>query len=96
MKHISISGFKEVLQAEKNNDSIDFIKVCEPAEYKEKHICLIEFESVPVLQVKLDIVFFMPVSTLQAICIIGQQIRGDTNRVVFLNLNLQHASCFKV
>lgn len=38
MKHISISGFKEVLQAEKNNDSIDFINVCEPAEYKEKHI----------------------------------------------------------
>ena len=38
MKHITIQAFKEVLQAEKNNDSIDFINVCEPAEYKEKHI----------------------------------------------------------
>lgn len=38
MKHISIDAFKQVLDAEKNNDSIDFINVCEPAEYKEKHI----------------------------------------------------------
>jgi len=38
MKHISVEAFKQVLEAEKNNDSIDFINVCEPAEYKEKHI----------------------------------------------------------
>jgi len=38
MKHISVDAFKQVLQAEKNNNSIDFINVCEPAEYKEKHI----------------------------------------------------------
>jgi rhodanese-related sulfurtransferase len=38
MKHISIAAFKEVLEAEKNNDSVDFINVCDPAEYKEKHI----------------------------------------------------------
>jgi len=38
MKHISVDVFKQVLEAEKNNDSIDFINVCEPAEYKEKHI----------------------------------------------------------
>jgi rhodanese-related sulfurtransferase len=38
MKHISIDAFKQVLEAEKNNDSIDFINVCEAAEYKEKHI----------------------------------------------------------
>ena len=38
MKHISVDAFKQVLEAEKNNDSIDFINVCEPAEYKEKHI----------------------------------------------------------
>lgn len=38
MKHISIAAFKQVLQAEQNNSSIDFINVCEPAEYKEKHI----------------------------------------------------------
>jgi len=38
MKHITVEAFKEVLEAEKNNDSVDFINVCEPAEYKEKHI----------------------------------------------------------
>lgn len=38
MKHISVDAFKQVLTAEKSNDSIDFINVCEPAEYKEKHI----------------------------------------------------------
>lgn len=38
MKHITVDSFKEVLEAERNNDSIDFINVCEPAEYKEKHI----------------------------------------------------------
>lgn len=38
MKHISVDAFKQVLEAEQNNDSIDFINVCEPAEYKEKHI----------------------------------------------------------
>lgn len=38
MKHISPSAFNEVLQAEKNNSTIDFINVCTSAEYKEKHI----------------------------------------------------------
>ncbi|MGK2848478.1 MAG: rhodanese-like domain-containing protein [Minisyncoccota bacterium] len=38
MKHISTDTFKEVLNAEKENSSIDFINVCTPAEYKEKHI----------------------------------------------------------
>ncbi len=38
MKHITIHSFKEVLQAEKNNSSVDFINVCTPTEYKEKHI----------------------------------------------------------
>lgn len=38
MKHISVDAFKQVLETEQNNDSVDFINVCEPAEYKEKHI----------------------------------------------------------
>ncbi len=38
MKHISISAFKEVLNAEKNNPTVDFINVCTTAEYREKHI----------------------------------------------------------
>jgi len=38
MKHISVAAFKEVIDAEKNNPSVDFINVCTPEEYKEKHI----------------------------------------------------------
>lgn len=38
MKHISIPAFKEVLFTEKDNPTVDFINVCTPAEYKEKHI----------------------------------------------------------
>lgn len=38
MKHISISAFKEVIESEANNSTVDFINVCTPAEYKEKHI----------------------------------------------------------
>ncbi len=38
MKHISAAAFKEVLSAEHSNSSVDFINVCTPAEYKEKHI----------------------------------------------------------
>jgi len=38
MKHISVPAFKEVIQSESNNPTVDFINVCTPAEYKEKHI----------------------------------------------------------
>jgi rhodanese-related sulfurtransferase len=38
MKHISIDSFKEVLDSEAHNDTVDFINVCTPAEYNERHI----------------------------------------------------------
>lgn len=38
MKNISVGAFKEVIAAEGDNDSIDFINVCTPAEFKEKYI----------------------------------------------------------
>lgn len=38
MKHVTAHTFKEVVEAEKGNASVDFINVCTPAEYKEKHI----------------------------------------------------------
>jgi rhodanese-related sulfurtransferase len=38
MKHISVSSFKEVIDVEKANPSVDFINVCTPDEYREKHI----------------------------------------------------------
>lgn len=38
MKHISAQAFKEVIAAEGSNSTVDFINVCTPAEYNEKHI----------------------------------------------------------
>jgi rhodanese-related sulfurtransferase len=38
MKHININTFKEVIDSESSNETVDFINVCTPAEYKEKHI----------------------------------------------------------
>lgn len=38
MKHISVHSFKEVVDTEHNNPTVDFINVCSPAEYAEKHI----------------------------------------------------------
>lgn len=38
MKHISVQSFQEVIDAERNNPSVDFINVCTPAEYAEQHI----------------------------------------------------------
>jgi rhodanese-related sulfurtransferase len=38
MKHININTFKEVIESESNNETVDFINVCTPAEFKEKHI----------------------------------------------------------
>ena len=38
MKQVSVEAFKEVVAAENSNSSVDFINVCTPAEYKEKHI----------------------------------------------------------
>lgn len=38
MKQISVQSFQEVVRAEGRNPTVDFINVCTPAEYKEKHI----------------------------------------------------------
>lgn len=38
MKHISVSTFRHILEAEKTNSAIAFINVCTPDEYAAKHI----------------------------------------------------------
>jgi len=38
MKHISVTSFKEVVESEKSNPTVDFINVCTPVEFNEKHI----------------------------------------------------------
>lgn len=38
MTTISVSLFKKILETERDNSTIDFINVCTPVEYAEKHI----------------------------------------------------------
>lgn len=54
MKHISISGFKEVIESEASNQTVDFINVCTPAEYKEKHIKGVRSVPLDTLHTKVD------------------------------------------
>ena len=37
-KHITPAAFAEVIAAERDNPTVDFVNVCTPAEYQEKHI----------------------------------------------------------
>jgi len=38
MREISVEEFKNIIETEKNNKEVDFINVCTPTEYAEKHI----------------------------------------------------------
>lgn len=54
MKHISVQTFKEVVESEANNSTVDFINVCTPAEYKEKHIKGVRSVPLDTLHTKVD------------------------------------------
>jgi len=71
MKHISVSSFKEVVNAEKNNPSVDFINVCTPAEYKEKHIRGVR--SVPLDEIEKHIQEFSDKRTIYVHCRSGRR-----------------------
>lgn len=71
MKHISVSSFKEVIDAEKNNSSVDFINVCTPAEYKEKHINGVR--SVPLDEIERHVQEFKDKKTIYVHCRSGRR-----------------------
>tara|TARA_B100000745_G_scaffold295494_1_gene239640 strand:+ start:1552 stop:2073 length:522 start_codon:yes stop_codon:yes gene_type:complete len=71
MKHISVESFKEVVQVEANNTSVDFINVCTPAEYKEKHIHGVR--SVPLDEIDSHIDEFQGKKTIYVHCLSGKR-----------------------
>lgn len=71
MKHISVSSFKEVIDAERNNSSVDFINVCTPAEYKEKHISGVR--SVPLDDIERHVQEFKDKKTIYVHCRSGRR-----------------------
>ena len=71
IKHISVQSFKEVVEAEKNNPSVDFINVCTPVEYKEKHIAGVR--SVPLDEIKNHAGEFSDKTTIYVHCRSGNR-----------------------
>lgn len=71
MKHISVSSFKEVIDAEKNNPSVAFINVCTPAEYKEKHISGVR--SVPLDEIERHVQELQDKKTIYVHCRSGRR-----------------------
>ncbi len=73
MKHINISTFKKILEVEGSNDSIDFINVCTPVEYSEKHISGVR--SVPLDELPKHLKEFQSKKTIYIHCRSGK--RGE-------------------
>lgn len=71
MKHISVSSFREVIDAEKDNSSVDFINVCTPDEYKEKHIAGVR--SVPLDEIERHLAEFKDKKTIYVHCRSGRR-----------------------
>lgn len=71
MKHIHVSSFREVIEAEKSNPSIDFINVCTPAEYAEKHISGVR--SVPLDELERHVGEFENKKTIYVHCRSGRR-----------------------
>lgn len=71
MKHISTSAFKEVVDTESGNSSIDFINVCTPSEYKEKHIAGVR--SVPLDEIEKHLSEFEGKKTIYVHCRSGRR-----------------------
>lgn len=84
MKQISIGAFKEVLNAERANPSVDFINVCTPAEYKEKHIQGVR--SVPLDEIESRIAEFENKRTIYIHCRSGRRGRTAVEKLAALGV----------
>jgi rhodanese-related sulfurtransferase len=73
MKQISVDAFKQVIGTEAHNPSIDFINVCTPAEYAEKHIQGVR--SVPLDEVAAHVQEFQGKQTIYVHCRSGARSR---------------------
>ena len=71
MKHVTVNAFKEIINTEQNNPSVDFINVCTPAEYKEKHIRGVR--SVPLDDIEKRVSEFSDKKTIYVHCRSGRR-----------------------
>lgn len=71
MTEITTDAFKEVIGAEKHNSSVDFINVCTPAEYNEKHIAGVR--NVPLDEIERRVKEFSGKKTIYVHCRSGNR-----------------------
>lgn len=87
MKHISIPAFKEVIESETNNPTVDFINVCTPAEYKEKHIKGVR--SVPLDTLPMQVAEFNQKETIYIHCRSGNRGRQAIEKLQTLGVTAE-------
>lgn len=87
MKHINIYSFKEVLVAEKNNSTVDFINVCTPVEYKEKHI--VGVRSVPLDELEHHVEEFKAKETIYVHCRSGNRSKKAIEKLEAMGLKAE-------
>jgi len=87
MKTISVPAFKEVLEAESKNDSIDFINVCTSAEYKERHIRGVR--SVPLDDIESHIGEFRDKKTIFVHCRSGKRASQAIEKLSALGISAE-------
>ena len=87
MKHVSVHTFKEVVEAEKGNKTVDFINVCTPAEYKEKHIEGVR--NVPLDELEKRVGEFKDTTTLYVHCRSGNRSRQAVEKLQSLGVKAE-------
>lgn len=69
MKNVSVTTFKTILENEANNPAVDFINVCDPAEYSQAHI--VGVRNVPLRTLKEQVHTFSDKATVYVHCMSG-------------------------
>ena len=92
MKTITVHDFKQVLASTKNDDSVAYINVCTPAEYKEKHIAGVK--NIPLGEIGNHIEEFTGKETVYVHCRSGKRSEAAIEllqqrgvRVTFINVS---------
>jgi len=87
MKHINIHSFKDVINAERNNPTVDFINVCTPSEYKEKHISGVR--SLPLDEIEKHIAEFNGKKTIYVHCRSGNRSKKAIEKLEALGVTAE-------
>ncbi len=87
MKHVTVQEFKKILHQENISPNIDFINVCTPAEYKEKHIEGVR--SVPLDEIEKHKEEFKDKETIYVHCRSGKRSQAAIEKLQALHLKAE-------